>query len=182
HFYWSGDRDQLLGMEQQIFASLTEHSSTLSENMNRRGGGIRALKIRTFDEDPEYFQFLIHFEPCASMGANYINSILENFASRLDQLFTQWFGPACELPDVLMSILSNYTPECTVQASVKCAFEDLNQPDIKGEEFAHRFKKAVDIARMDVYRATTHNKGIFNGVDAVVLRSEERRVGKEWRC
>lgn len=169
HFYWSGDRDQLLGMEQQIFASLIEHSSTLSENMNRRGGGIRALKIRTFDEDPEYFQFLIHFETCDSMGANYINSILENFASQLDQLFTQWFGPTCELPDVLMSILSNYTPECTVKASVKCAVEDLNQADIKGEEFAHRFKKAVDIARMDVYRATTHNKGIFNGVDAVVL-------------
>lgn len=169
HFYWSGDRDQLLGMEQQIFVSLTEHSSTLSENMNRRGGGIRALKIRTFDEDPEYYQFLIHFDTCDSMGANYINSILENFASRLDDLFTDWFGANCALPDVLMSILSNYTPECTVQASVKCAIEDLNQPDIKGEEFAHRFKKAVDIARMDVYRATTHNKGIFNGIDAVVL-------------
>ncbi len=169
HFYWNGQRELLLRHETTIFESLLHHSKSLSENMIRRGGGIKSLKIRTFEEDPDYYQFLICFETCDSMGANYINSILENFASRLDDLFTEWFGPNCELPDVLMSILSNYTPQCTIRASVECTLQELDQSELNGKDFAYRFKKAVDIARMDVYRATTHNKGIFNGVDAVIL-------------
>lgn len=169
HFNWNGERMKLLAKENEIFESLKFHSTYLSENMNRRGGGLKSLQIRSFEEDPEYYQFLIEFETCDSMGANYINSVLENFASKLDDLFTQWLGTNCELPDVLMSILSNYTPQCTVRASVRCSIEELNQSDITGEQFAVRFKKAVEIARMDVFRATTHNKGIFNGVDAVVL-------------
>src|SRR5690606_27865961 len=119
-----------LAKENEIFESLKFHSTYLSENMNRRGGGLKSLQIRSFEEDPEYYQFLIEFETCDSMGANYINSVLENFASKLDDLFTQWLGTNCELPDVLMSILSNYTPQCTVRASVQCSLEELNQSDI----------------------------------------------------
>ena len=73
-----------------------------------------------------------------------------------------------------MSILSNYTPECLVRASVECPVEELADPSIElstGEEFAKKLKQAVDISRVDSYRATTHNKGIFNGVDAVILAS-----------
>ena len=70
-----------------------------------------------------------------------------------------------------MSILSNYTPDCRVHAWVECPVTDLG--DFEGglgpEEFARRFYTAVRIAQIDPYRATTHNKGIFNGIDAVVL-------------
>lgn len=169
HFYWEGDRRALMDAQQEIYAALLHHSRELSGRMDHRGGGILGLDIRTFPEDITYYQFLIRFETCDSMGANYINSILEHFSTQMDELFTDLFGPRCNLPEVLMSILSNYTPNCIVQATVACPVEDLKQPDISGEVFADRFKKAVDIARMDTYRATTHNKGIYNGIDAVVL-------------
>jgi hydroxymethylglutaryl-CoA reductase len=74
-------------------------------------------------------------------------------------------------PEVIMSILSNYTPDCRVHTWVECPVADLG--DFEGglgpEEFARRFYTAVRISHIDPYRATTHNKGIFNGIDAVVL-------------
>ena len=169
HFYWDGQRNELLEAKERIYTSLLEHSKGLSENMIRRGGGIQGMDIRTFEEEPFYYQFLIRFETCDSMGANYINSILENFSAQLDSIFTNVFGTHCVLPDVLMSILSNHTPDCIVKASVSCPVEDLDHKGISGPTFGERFVKAVNIARIDPYRATTHNKGIYNGIDAVVL-------------
>jgi hydroxymethylglutaryl-CoA reductase len=70
-----------------------------------------------------------------------------------------------------MAILSNYTPECLVRASVSCSIEDLGNvcEGIDPHSFADKFYKAIRIAQIDPYRATTHNKGIMNGVDSVVL-------------
>jgi hydroxymethylglutaryl-CoA reductase len=69
-----------------------------------------------------------------------------------------------------MSILSNYVPNCLVKAEVSCPVEDLNEDEnISPEEFAAKFIQAVNIAEVEPYRAVTHNKGIMNGIDAVVL-------------
>lgn len=70
-----------------------------------------------------------------------------------------------------MCILSNYTPNCIVKSWVECSLDELSDPahGMSGQEFARKFKRAVRIAQVDPYRATTHNKGIFNGVDGVVL-------------
>jgi hydroxymethylglutaryl-CoA reductase len=69
-----------------------------------------------------------------------------------------------------MSILSNYTPDCLVKAWVECEVSKLGTFESYGaEQLAKRFEKAIRIAKIDPYRATTHNKGIFNGIDAVVL-------------
>lgn len=71
-----------------------------------------------------------------------------------------------------MSILSNYTPECLVKAWVECKVSDLGgfpEANLTAQQFARKFSTAIRIAKHDVYRATTHNKGIFNGIDAVVL-------------
>ena len=70
-----------------------------------------------------------------------------------------------------MSILSNYTPNCLVKAWVECDFADLDgiYKSMTGEQFAQKFQTAVKVAEIDIYRATTHNKGIFNGVDAVAI-------------
>ena len=70
-----------------------------------------------------------------------------------------------------MSILSNYTPECLVRTWVECPVADLGAfgNDMDAEQFADKFCRAIKIAHIDPYRATTHNKGIFNGIDAVVL-------------
>ena len=67
-----------------------------------------------------------------------------------------------------MSILSNYVPDCLVKAEVSCKVEELNKKeDFNG--FCRKFVQAVKIAELDTSRAVTHNKGIMNGVDAVVL-------------
>jgi hydroxymethylglutaryl-CoA reductase len=70
-----------------------------------------------------------------------------------------------------MSILSNYNPDCLVESYVECPLEKLDglYSGYSPEEYARRFKLAVDIAKSDVYRATTNNKGIFNGLDAVTI-------------
>ena len=69
-----------------------------------------------------------------------------------------------------MSILSNYVPDCTVKASVSCTFDELGTINgVSGADFARKFVRAVKIATEEPYRAVTHNKGIMNGIDAVVI-------------
>jgi hydroxymethylglutaryl-CoA reductase len=106
------------------------------------------------------------------MGANFINSCLEQFAQTLKRELLS----APEIEDqyrditVIMCILSNYTPECIVRTEVSCPIEELTGFEgISPEMFAHKFEQAIHVARIEPYRATTHNKGIFNGIDAVVL-------------
>jgi len=71
---------------------------------------------------------------------------------------------------IVMSILSNYVPDCLVRAEVSCKVEELNvSKHMSPDEFAAKFYQAVNIAEIEPYRAVTHNKGIMNGVDAVVL-------------
>ena len=77
--------------------------------------------------------------------------------------------PAEEEPEVVMSILSNYVPQCLVRAEVSCPVQDLLPNKADAEKFAHKFVDAVKIAKIEPYRAVTHNKGIMNGIDAVVL-------------
>ena len=72
-------------------------------------------------------------------------------------------------PEVVLSILSNYVPECIVRAEVSCPVELMGVEDIEGEQFAKKFVRAVDIAKIEPRRAVTHNKGIMNGIDAVVV-------------
>jgi hydroxymethylglutaryl-CoA reductase len=71
---------------------------------------------------------------------------------------------------VVMSILSNYVNNCIVRTSVSCPIEDLKTKDVENPfEYAEKFVTAVNIAKIEPYRAVTHNKGIMNGIDAVVL-------------
>jgi len=108
-----------------------------------------------------------------SMGANFINSCLEEFASELKDFFREspYFSDEERYCEVIMSILSNYTPDCLVKTWVECDVDQLGEidEDLTGEQFAWKFEKAVQIATVDTHRATTHNKGIFNGIDSVAL-------------
>jgi hydroxymethylglutaryl-CoA reductase len=109
------------------------------------------------------------FETCDSMGANFINSNLEEMAKRLES-FTASHEELDESKlEVVMRILSNYTPKCIVRASVSCPVSDLASEGTSGEDFARKFKRAIDIANAEPYRATTHNKGIMNGIDALII-------------
>lgn len=172
HFSWGGPKGQLQSIFSEIEANLRENAKPLTVNMEKRGGGILEMELIDFtDQEPDYYQLRVAFETCDSMGANFINSILESFGETL-RFMADTHDVLRDYPlEVIMAILSNYTPECIVRASVSCPLEDLEGAcmDMDGPAFAEKFRKAVRIAEIDPYRATTHNKGIFNGIDAVVL-------------
>lgn len=173
HFKWNGDAALLETLFPEMEAYLREISRDITQNMEKRGGGILRMELLNFtEEEPDYYQLRVHFETCDSMGANFINTVLERFADALGLYIMQHPlvpGHAKDV-QVIMSILSNYTPECVVRAEVFCPVEDLGTfGDMSAEVFAEKFAAAVRIAHLDPYRATTHNKGIFNGIDAVVL-------------
>jgi len=141
----------------------------LTTNMKQRGGGILDVELLDFPEEPDYYQVRMTFETCDSMGANFINSVLETFAKALLRDHRSTYGERSRL-QIVMCILSNYTPRCIERSEVACEISDLGQvANLSGVQFAYKYEKAVRIAQIDPYRATTHNKGIYNGIDAVVL-------------
>ena len=170
HFFYRGARQDLYDNWDNIEKYLRQKALPVSENMEKRGGGIMSLELKDLtSEIADYYQLLVSFETCDSMGANFINSVLEKFAEGLKEYFS-----SPEVPgevNVLMSILSNYTPESLVRAWVECPVEDLGsfKGGIDADSFARRFEHAIRIAKFDTNRAVTHNKGIYNGVDAVVI-------------
>lgn len=167
HFLWKGSPNQLDEIKEKLEAQLHADVNHLTKNMRARGGGIQRMEwLNKSDIAPDFYQLMVTFETCDSMGANFINSCLEQFALSLEKDLS----PLADY-ETVMSILSNYTPQCVVRAQVSCPIEDLGSfgDGMSAEDFARRFQLAVEIARQDIYRATTHNKGIFNGVDAVVL-------------
>jgi hydroxymethylglutaryl-CoA reductase len=118
-----------------------------------------------------YYQLHCTFETGDAMGANFINTCLESFANTLEKEAVTYnaFEAANKFPEVVMSILSNYVPDCTVKASVSCKVAELAQKNISGEEFATTFVRAIQIAKTEPRRAVTHNKGAMNGIDAIVI-------------
>jgi len=170
HFDWEGNESILRTHFPTIKQQLLADSEDLVENMQKRGGGILDVQLKTFEGQSNYYQLFVTFETCDSMGANFINSILERFAGSLEIILPQLPDTQDVEPKIIMSILSNYTPDCIVKTKVQCPIEALGTYEgLSSHELAYKFKRAVDIAGFDTYRATTHNKGIYNGIDAVVL-------------
>ena len=174
HFLWRKEKEILIDRFEEIKEKLLSDCGHLTKNMRERGGGIRRIElIDLTDKMPHYFQIKTSFETCDSMGANFINTIVESFGESLQSFLVNDVNIEAKEEDleIIMCILSNYTPECVVKAEVSCPIEDLGQvaEGFTALEFAERFYHAIKIAHVDEYRATTHNKGIFNGIDAVVL-------------
>jgi hydroxymethylglutaryl-CoA reductase len=174
HFLFNGEKEKINNFFQIHRAKFLKSISPLVANMEKRGGGLVDLKLIDRTRSLEnYYQLEAKFETCDAMGANFINSVLEKIAQTLVQYaeVENSFSQSEKNIEVIMSILSNYTPECVVRAWVECPIEDLGQFDtgMKAQEFAFKFERAVQIAKIDVNRAVTHNKGIFNGIDALVL-------------
>ncbi|KLT71499.1 hydroxymethylglutaryl-CoA reductase, degradative [Flavobacterium sp. ABG] len=172
HFTFNGEAEKLQLFFDQIKPKFFSDTQSITKNMQQRGGGILDIQLRDKRNLLDnYFQLHATFETKDSMGANFINSCLEQFATTLKEeaqnsdLFAQ-----NETLQVVMSILSNYVPNCVVRAEVSCPVEDLTEKHITNpQEFAERFVQAVQIAEVEPFRAVTHNKGIMNGVDAVIL-------------
>nr|WP_262511068.1 hydroxymethylglutaryl-CoA reductase, degradative [Winogradskyella pacifica] len=173
HFIYKGDFDKLEAFFKHVKPQLIRDTASMTKSMERRGGGILDIQLRNKSEDlPNYYQLHATFETLDAMGANFINTCLEQFATTFKNEALQFDGFNDEEKhiSIVMSILSNYVPQCLVRAEVSCKIEDLKSKDIPNpEEFAQKFKQAVNIAEIEPYRAVTHNKGIMNGIDAVVL-------------
>ncbi|HEY6143816.1 MAG TPA: hydroxymethylglutaryl-CoA reductase, degradative [Flavobacterium sp.] len=173
HFIFNGDTSKLEAFFTQTKKQFFTNTESITKNMQKRGGGILdiVLKDKT-DLLPNYFQLHTTFNTKDSMGANFINSCLEQFANTLKEEAQGYDSFSEEEKDieVVMSILSNYVPNCIVRAEVSCPVEDLVEKHITNPKaFAERFVRAVQIAEVEPFRAVTHNKGIMNGIDAVVL-------------
>ena len=133
-------------------------TASITANMEKRGGGIIDMQLKDCtDKLDNYYQIEVVFETKDSMGANFINSCLEAIAQKFKN----------EDIEIVMSILSNYVPECLVRAELSCMIDDLKVEN--PHQFARKFYQAVKIAEVEPYRAVTHNKGIMNGIDAVIL-------------
>ena len=174
HFGWSGDKEKLFALFPEIEKRLLHDTDAMTEKMRKRGGGILGMKLIDYSAQiPDYYQIRVEFGTGDAMGANFINSALEQFGHSLQDFFAEQQDLPEDLRkvEIIMTILSNNTPDCRVKVWVECPVEQLDGIDehLSGAEYAKKFKKAVDIAHIDTDRATTHNKGIYNGIDAVVI-------------
>jgi hydroxymethylglutaryl-CoA reductase len=173
HFMYYGNPETLKNYFNHVKSQLIEDAKPITKNMEKRGGGILDIELRDKTKDIKgYYQLHASFETLDAMGANFINSCLEQFAKtfKTEALNFNAFSAEEKIIQIVMSILSNYVPECLVRVEVSCKIEDLSEDkNISSEEFAAKFVQAVKIAEVEPYRAVTHNKGIMNGIDAVVL-------------
>ncbi len=173
HFIYQGDSSKLKAFFERSKKYLFADTESLTANMRARGGGIESIILKDKTSEMEnYWQLEAEFDTCDSMGANFINSCLEQFSQSLQREIKadRSFTAEEQAIEVVMCILSNYTPECLVRSEVSCKVAELNgDAGISAEDFARKFQRAVRIAEREPYRATTHNKGIMNGVDAVVM-------------
>lgn len=165
-------RGQIVFMEvkdkQKLIKKIKEQKSRIISTAEKaypsivkRGGGVKKLEIREFAEDPGFLSVDLSVDTQDAMGANMINTMLEAVA----KLFEQWFSEK-----ILFSILSNYATGALVTAHCHVSFASLGKGEFeKGKQIAKKIVAASDFAQIDPYRAATHNKGIMNGIDAVIL-------------
>ena len=173
HFLFKGKTELLKSFFKEKKQMLIDSTSSLTANMRQRGGGIFNIELNDkSDLIEDYYQLHLTFETVDSMGANFINSCLEKIATTLQTLAEEhkpFLNERLSI-EVIMSILSNYVPECLVQAEVRCHVSKLEVTDeMSGMQFAQKFIQALEIAHKEPYRAVTHNKGIMNGIDALVI-------------
>ena len=173
HFLFYGKSKDLISFFNDKKRSLVTSTNLLTNNMRSRGGGIK--KIKLIDKTPlikNYYQIHVVFETIDSMGANFINSCLEqiakSFKSQIDGFKN--FSDTDKKIDIVMSIMSNYVPNCLARSQVRCPIKKLgNQNGLEPKHFSKKIIQAIEIAKNEPYRAVTHNKGIMNGVDAVLI-------------
>jgi hydroxymethylglutaryl-CoA reductase len=173
HFIFKGDKQKLNIFFKNNKLKFYEDCKEISSNMKKRGGGILNIELldKTHDID-NYFQINAVFDTVDSMGANFINSCLEQFASTLKNEIKKYsdITNSDYTLEIIMSILSNYVPECLVRAEVSCDLSEIDQTGgLSGKEYANKFIQAINIAKTQTSRAVTHNKGIMNGIDSVVI-------------
>ncbi|MEZ7604225.1 hydroxymethylglutaryl-CoA reductase, degradative [Streptococcus parasanguinis] len=148
------DKETLLQLANEAYPSIV-----------KRGGGARDLWV---ENKGDFLIVYLAVDPKEAMGANMLNTMLEALTDCVQELSD---GQA------LMAILSNLATRSLVSAKCAIDFKALSRNPEEAIEIAHRMELASQLAQVDPYRAATHNKGIFNGIDALVLAT-----GNDWRA
>ncbi|MCH1485583.1 MAG: hydroxymethylglutaryl-CoA reductase, degradative [Flavobacteriaceae bacterium] len=172
HFFYHGNKKTIVEYFDFVKPILFKETESITKKMKSRGGGITDISL--IDKSSQlagYFQLFATFKTVDAMGANFINSCLEEFAN-IFKNSTQLYEAEKlnkEEIEVVMSILSNYVPNCLVKTEVSCNIQEINSLEPNTTDFANKIIQAINIANLDIHRAVTHNKGIMNGIDAVVI-------------
>ena len=172
HFLFHGENEIISKYFDFVKPLLLENTKELTKNMKSRGGGIIDIELINKTADLEgYYQLFAKFNTVDAMGANFINSCLEEFSKTFCDSISKFNNENLKSEDIeiIMSILSNYVPNFIVKSSLSCHVSELNSLEPETRNFANRLVKAIEIANSDIHRAVTHNKGIMNGVDAVAI-------------
>ena len=158
HFSFDGDKNILEEFIKINEREILKSTDIIAKNMKKRGGGISSIQlINKTDELKNYFQLSVDFNTSDSMGANFINSCLESMSKKIKELSDDYFKKNDYGINIIMSILSNYTPDCIVESYAECDINDLvDIENIEPKEFAEKMKYAFDIAKIDISRAVTH--------------------------
>ena len=149
-------------------AELLELANQAYPSIVKRGGGARDLHVEQFKGETDFLVVYLHIDTQEAMGANMLNTMLEALKPVLEEL---------SQGQSLMGILSNYATDSLVTASCRIAFRYLSPQKDQGREIAEKITLASQFAQADPYRAATHNKGIFNGIDAILIAT-----GNDWRA
>ncbi len=167
HLFYYNEFEKLKAFFLSKKAEYLNRLKPFTENMEKRGGGILSVELQDKTASlPNYYVIAFKFDTVDSMGANFINTILEEWSEYMEEDYPL-YGQAKDF-EIIMRILSNYNPECRVKVQAEASIKKLKTP-LAATEYVNRFIKAVHIAQVNTYRAVTHNKGIMNGIDAVIL-------------
>ena len=149
-------------------AELLELANQAYPSIVKRGGGARDLHVEQIKGETDFLVVYLHVDTQEAMGANILNTMLEALKPVLEEL---------SQGQSLMGILSNYATDSLVTASCRIAFRYLSRQKDQGREIAEKIALASQFAQVDPYRAATHNKGNFNGIDAILIAT-----GNDWRA
>ncbi len=158
-FYDVEQADHLMQTIEENQAGIFRAAKEAYPSIFKRGGGLRQVSSRAFEAEG-FVSVDFKVDVKDAMGANIVNAILEGVAN----LFRTWFPEQ----KILFSILSNYATESLVKANCEIPVERLSKGN-NGQEVAEKIQAASRFSKVDPYRAATHNKGIMNGINAVVL-------------
>ena len=173
HFLFNGEFQKIKKFIDDSKSKLIDATSKISSKMINRGGGINSINLIDMSRKyNNYYQLSISFNTVDSMGANFINSCLEIITKKMCEeiKISEYLTEKEKDINIIMSILSNSTPNCIVKANAECKIDEIGEINgLNSKEFAEKFFHAVEISKIDLGRAVTNNKGIMNGVDSILI-------------
>ncbi|MCZ0717247.1 hydroxymethylglutaryl-CoA reductase, degradative [Aerococcus kribbianus] len=168
--------DQLAQNIDQSAEEIINIANQAYPSIVKRGGGCQKVSTHYYaatEVNEAFFVVYLHIDSQEAMGANMMNTMLEAVKNSFNQEFAQQEVDY----HAFMAILSNHSTNCLVTSQCQIPAQALDRPGHDGRLVAKAIAQASQLAQVDPYRAATHNKGIMNGIDGLVIAS-----GNDWRA